>query len=89
MPTTRRRHLITETEQVAQALDDAAKRWPAESGNRAKLLLHLLEEGHLAVVGQRESAIRDRRQAVARTSGVLTGAYDKGYLDELRADWPA
>ncbi len=89
MPTTRRRHLITETERVAQALDDAAKRWPAESGNRAKLLLHLLEEGHLAVVGQRESAIRERREAVARTSGALTGAYGEGYLDELRGDWSA
>ncbi len=89
MPTTRRRHLITETEQVAQALDEAAKRWPAERGNRAKLLLHLLEEGYLAVVGQRESAIRERREAVARTSGVLTGAYGEGYLDELREDWPA
>ncbi len=89
MPTTRRRHLITETEQVAQALDEAAKRWPAESGNRAKLLLHLLEEGHLAVVGQRESAIRERREAVARTSGALTGAYGEGYLDELRGDWSA
>jgi hypothetical protein len=89
MPTTRRRHLITETDHVAQALDEAAKRWPAESGNRTKLLLHLLEEGHLAVVGQRESAIRERREAVARTSGALTGAYGEGYLEELREDWPA
>ncbi|MDX6320560.1 MAG: hypothetical protein QOF52_418 [Propionibacteriaceae bacterium] len=89
MPTTRRRHLITETDQVARALDDAAKRWPAESGNRAKLMLHLLEEGHLAVLGKRESAIRERREAVARTSGALTGDYGEGYLDELREDWPA
>ena len=89
MPTTRRRHLITETEQVAQALDVAAKRWPAESGNRAKLLLHLLEEGHRAIVGQRENSIRERREAVARTSGALTGDYGDGYLKELREDWPA
>jgi len=89
VPTTRRRHLITETEQVVQALDEAAKRWPAESGNRAKLLLRLLEEGRRAVVGQRESAIRERRQAIARTSGALTGDYGEGYLDELREDWPA
>lgn len=88
MPTTRRRHLITETEQVAKALDDAAERWPAESGNRAKLLLHLLEEGHRAVVGQRESSIRERREAVARTSGAFTGDYGDGYLNELREDWP-
>jgi len=88
MPTTRRRHLITETEQVALALDDAAKRWPAESGNRAKLLLHLVEEGHRAVVEHQESSLRERREAVARTSGALTGLYGTDYLDELRADWP-
>ncbi len=89
MPTSRRRHLITETEQVALALDDAAKRWPAERDNRAKLLLHLLEEGHRAVVAQRESAVRERREAVARTSGALTGLYGEGYLSKLREDWPA
>ena len=88
MPTTRPRHLITETELVAQALDDAAKRWPAESGNRAKLLLHLLEEGHRAVIGQQEGLLRERREAVARTSGALTGLYGESYLDELREDWP-
>lgn len=88
MPTTRPRHLITETEQVARALDDAAKRWPAESGNRAKLLLHLLEEGHRAVIGHQESSLRERREAVARTSGALTGFYGGGYLSELRQDWP-
>lgn len=89
MPTTRRRHLITETEQVAQALDDAAKRWPAESGNRAKLLLHLLEEGHRAVVGHQELSLRERREAVTRTSGALTGLYGTDYLSELREDWPS
>jgi len=89
MPITRRRHLITETEQVARALDDAARRWPEERGNRAKLLLHLLEEGHLAVVRQRENTMRERREAVARTSGALTGAYGEGYLDESREGWPA
>jgi len=89
MPTTRPRHLITETEQVAQALNDASARWPADKDNRAKLLLHLLEEGHKAVIGQRESVVRGRRHAVARTSGALTGLYGEGYLSELRDDWPA
>ena len=89
MPTTRPRHLITETVQVARALDDAAKRWPADRENRAKLLLHLLEEGHRAVIGQHERSLRERREAVARTSGALTGLYGEGYLRELREDWPA
>jgi glutathione S-transferase len=89
MPTTRPRHVVTESDAVARALDDAARRWPADSNNRAKLLLHLLEEGHQAVIDEREAADEAHRQAVARTSGALTGAYGDGYLDRLREDWPA
>jgi hypothetical protein len=88
MPTTRPRHLVTETDELAQALDDAAKQWPADSGSRAKLLLHLVYEGHRAVISDRERRAAARRDAVMRTRGALTGAYGKNYLDELRQDWP-
>jgi hypothetical protein len=88
MPTTRPRHVITETPPVARALDDAARRWPADSGNRARLLLRLVEEGHKAVIDRRERLTRERRAVVARTSGALTGVYGEGYLRELRQDWP-
>lgn len=88
MPTSRPRHVITETDPVASALDDAAKRWPADRGNRAKLLLRLVKEGHRAVVDENASAIARRREAVARTSGALTGLYGENYRDDVRADWP-
>lgn len=88
MPTTRPRHVVTETDKVARALDDAARRWPAEKANRAKLLLHLVEEGHRAVIDQQDEANARRQHAVARTSGTLTGAYDDDYLARLREDWP-
>lgn len=89
MPTVRPRHVITETAAVGEALDAAAHRWPADSGNRSVLLHRLLEEGHKAVLGQQKVAVQERRQAVARTSGALTGVYEPGYLDDLRQDWPA
>ncbi len=88
MPTTRPRHVITESDALARALDDAAYRWPADRSNRAKLLLHLLEEGHHALVAQRERAEDEYRRVVERTSGALTGLYGEGYLDALREDWP-
>ena len=81
--------MITETEQVTRPLDDAARRWSGDSGNRGKLLLYLLEEGHRAVIGQQESLVPDHRDAVARTSGTLTGMYGEGYLSGLCEDWPA
>jgi hypothetical protein len=80
--------VITETDKVAKALDDAARRWPEDAGSRSKLLLRLLEEGHHSVIGEREARAQARREAVAHTSGALTGAFADAYLTELREDWP-
>ena len=88
MPTTRRRHAITETDKIARALDDAARRWPADRHNRARLLSHLVEEGHRAVLRDAEQDLASRNAAIERTSAVLTGAYEDGYLAELREEWP-
>ncbi|MGH8969718.1 MAG: hypothetical protein ACRDV1_07185 [Actinomycetes bacterium] len=89
MPTARPRHVITETDEIARALDDAAKRWPEDTANRSRLLRRLVTEGHRAVVGLHEQLASDRRDAVARTSGALTGVYGQEYLADLRKDWPA
>jgi hypothetical protein len=89
MPTTRPRHLITETDQVAKALDDAARRWPEDRHSRARLLLHLVEEGHRALVGEADERRQARLAAIRKTSGSLAGIYDGDYLERLREDWPA
>lgn len=81
--------MVTESDAVARALDDAARRWPSDSSSKAKLLLHLVEEGHRALVEEQEGNDDARRRAVEATSGALTGLYEKGYLDALREDWPA
>jgi hypothetical protein len=81
--------MITETDQLAQALNDAAKRWPADRASRAKLLLHLVDEGHRALIEAEAKDREDRLAAIRRTSGAATGAYESGHLDRLREDWPA
>jgi hypothetical protein len=89
MPTTRPRHVITETDDIARALDDAARRWPDDSDSRSKLLLHLLDEGHRAVIEQSTNNAEAQRHAIAHTDGALTGMYGDNYLDQLRDDWLA
>jgi hypothetical protein len=88
MPTTRHRYTITETDEVARALAEAARRWPEEDRKPGRLLLHLVEEGRRSLLKQREDVVAADREVIEQTSGVLTGVYPPGYLAELRADWP-
>jgi len=88
MPTTRPRYTITETDAVARALDDAARRWPEEKGARSRLLLRLVEAGHRAVSEDQAAQAEDWRRRVHETAGIFTGLYPPKYLEELRKDWP-
>jgi hypothetical protein len=87
MPTTRPRHFVTETDDLAKALDDAARRWPGLS--RAQLLVRLALEGHRAAQQTHAERRHRRLDAVRRHSGSLTGVYGPDYLKDLREDWPA
>lgn len=89
MPTHRPRHTITESDELAHALDDAARHWPEDRGSRSRLLLRLVHRGHRTLHDEAAAEEQRRRDAVRATAGALTGAYPAGYLDELRADWPA
>lgn len=85
MPTTRPRHQITETPDVAHALDVAARRWPREP--RSKLLLRLVQAGGTALEEERTEAVRNRLAAVDATSGKYADVFTDDYLAKLRQDW--
>ena len=88
MPTTKRRHAVTETPEVSEALRAAALRWPADGDRPARLLRRLIEEGHKSIDPSAAERQNDRLAAVRRISGSYTGLYEPGYLDELRSEWP-
>ena len=80
--------MITETDEVAAALHVAAARWP-EVTSRRELLLRLVEQGRAAIEQDRKVEVDRRVAAIHEVRGVLTGAYEPGYLEHLRDDWPA
>jgi len=88
MPTERPRLTITETDDVAEAIDLAAERWP-ETPSRRELLLRLVAQGRGVIERERDEQAERRREAIRRTSGALSGVYDADYLERLRDDWPA
>ena len=87
MPTTRPRHFVTETDELAVALDEAARRWPDLS--RAQLLVRLALEGHRAAQRTRDERRRRRLEAIHTHSVCVKGVYGADYLKHLREDWPA
>jgi hypothetical protein len=89
MPTTNRRHAITETDDIASALDLAAKTWPDLADKPGALLRRLILLGRNTLAHDRVAADDAREQAIDATAGALAGAFGPEYLHELRKDWPA
>jgi hypothetical protein len=87
MPTTRPRYQVTETPEVARALDSAAKRWPGEP--RSRLLVRLVEAGGGILEHDEHTERLTHRAAVLASAGRYAEAFSPDYLAERRADWPA
>lgn len=88
MPTTRLRHMITETDDVERAIDEAALKWPELDGDRAALVRRVFALGADAVHESREVRLAERRRAIRETAGSMSGVWPPGAIEELRAEWP-
>lgn len=86
MPTIRPRHQVTETPDMARALDLAARRWPNEP--RSKLLIRLVQAGSNALEERRVEEAHHRLAAIDATSGKYADVFTDAYLAEIRQDWP-
>jgi len=88
MPTARARHMITETDEIARALDEAAKRWPELAGERSELIRRVLVSAANDAVTLEEARIARKREAILTNAGTLSGIWPQGWLQELRGEWP-
>ena len=86
MPTSRPRHQVTETPDIARALDVAARRWPHEP--RSKLLLRLVRTGSAALEQEQATASESRAAIIEATSGKYRGVFGPHHLADLRREWP-
>jgi hypothetical protein len=89
MPTTNRRHAVTETEDIAAALDIAAETWPDLAEKPAALLRGLILVGRNTLEHDRVARDGNRAQSIDATAGALAGVFGPNYLQVLREDWPA
>jgi sulfite reductase beta subunit-like hemoprotein len=76
--------MFTDTGELSDLLDTAARHWP-EITDRKALLLRLAAAGAEAIATEADK----RREEIEATAGALTGVYEPGELDRLREDWPA
>ena len=78
--------MVTETAALTAALDAAATTWPGVP--RSELLARLALAGADAHRHAELDAQANRRAAVARLAGSMTGRFGQTYLDDLRQEWP-
>jgi hypothetical protein len=89
MPTVHRRHAITETEDITDALQLAATVWPDLVDKPGTLLRRLILAGRNALTHDHDSTELARQESIEATSGAMAGVFGPNYLKELReADWP-
>jgi hypothetical protein len=74
--------MVTDTKEVAWALDVAQRHWPELP--RGKALLRLVQAG----AEQLEADDTEHRRAVESLTRVA-GTFPQGHPDDLRAEWPA
>jgi len=89
MPTTRPRHMITESDRLARALEDAGLLWPEFHGDRGVLLRRILDVGMEAVEAEMREREGTRLDAINTVAGSMAGVWPAEWRDELRREWPA
>lgn len=86
MPTVRPRYQVTETDEVARALDAAEHRWPGEP--RSRLVVRLIVDNGRAVAEVNEEESARRIRALDDLAGSFPGLSRPGWREELRQEWP-
>jgi len=85
MPTTKPRLQVTESPELAAALDAVCAEHPEEP--RSQVLARLALEGFAARADSEVERRTARLQALHELTTQFDDCYPPGYLDDLRKDW--
>ena len=89
MPTARARHMITETDRLADALNIAADVWPEIRTERAELLRRIIDAGIESLEQDARQRAAERIATVRALKGSMTGTWPADWREDLRGEWPA
>jgi hypothetical protein len=81
--------MITESDALAKAIDEAANLWPDIADERAEILRRLIERGIESIETEVNEKIEARRKAVLEVAGSLSGIWPENWREEFRSEWPA
>jgi hypothetical protein len=88
MPRDRPSHTVTETDEIARAVDRASRIWPDLREDRGALLERIVERGIGALDREAEDWLARRRAAIRDGAGSLSGVYRPDEAQLLRDEWP-
>ena len=81
--------MITETDQLSDALSQAAKLWPELSGQRTLLLRKVLEVGIETIEQEVTQKAKSRIATIEKLAGSMSGVWPTNWKTELAEDWPS
>lgn len=88
MSSRRLRHVITETDELASALDTAENLWPECQGQRGALLGKLIDAGIDFVNASKDSRQRAKLDAIEVAAGSMPGMWPAKWREQTRSEWP-
>ena len=80
--------MITESEDLEQALQFAAIAWPSEKDHKSILIKRLIEEGARALEGRISQTSKARLEAIDAVAGKYDDVWPDDWLEQARSEWP-
>lgn len=79
--------MITESEELAAALDQASVKWPDVSSQRTELLRKLIALGVQSLNQDLDEKAQARLTAVNQVAGSMTNSFPSNWRERQLADW--